>query len=98
MAKFAGLVGAVPESKGWREYVDLVGVEEVVEGILERVLGAGRLERVKFVHHSGGQVVPTGEIGKVITRENGEEECKVLAMEESAAGMGEGLQIGQRLL
>lgn len=37
-------------------------------------------------------------IGKVIARENGEEECEVLAMEESAAGIGEGLQIGQMLL
>lgn len=117
VVRFAGLVAAVPESKGWRGYVDLVGVAEVVGGILGRVLGESKLEGVEFVHHSGGQVVPAGEIGKVIARENGEEDCEVLAMEEwvgraveagmnplvgeflkAAAGRGEGLQIGQRLL
>lgn len=82
VVRFAGLVGAVPESKGWRGYVDLVGVTEVVEGILGRVLDESKLEGVEFVHHSGGQVVPAGDIGKVIARENGEEECEVLAMEE----------------
>jgi hybrid polyketide synthase/nonribosomal peptide synthetase ACE1 len=32
VVKFAGLVRAMPELKGWRGYVDLVGVGVVVEG------------------------------------------------------------------
>jgi len=112
--RYANLLKAVPESRGWSGFVDLISVEEVVKGVAGSVIEKGA-EGIEFVHHSGGKVIPAGEIGEMLKRD-GKGEWEVLSMQEwvdqavekgmnplvgeflKSAARGQGLQIGQRLL
>ena len=114
MLRYANLLKAVPESRGWSGFVDLISVEEVVKGVAGSVIEKGA-EGIVVVHHSGGKVIPAGEIGEMLKRD-GRGEWEGLSMQEwvdqavekgmnplvgeflKSAARGQGLQIGQRLL
>ncbi|KAK5807439.1 hypothetical protein VI817_001697 [Penicillium citrinum] len=114
VVRYANLLKAAPESKGWTGFVDLVSVQNVVDGLLGSVTG-DRGNGVQYIHHSGENVIPANKIGEMLQKD-GKEEWDVLDMTEwvdkaiqkgmnpligeflKNAGKGKGLQIGQRLL
>lgn len=114
VVRYANILKAAPESKGWSGFVDLVSVQNVVEGLLCSVTGSP-VNGVQFMHHSGEKVIPASKIGEMLQKD-GEEEWDILDMAEwvdkavqkgmnplvgeflKNAGKGKGLQIGQRLL
>lgn len=114
VVRYANLLKAAPESKGWTGFVDLVSVQNVVDGLLGSVTG-NHGNGVQYIHHSGEKVIPANKIGEMLQKD-GKEEWDVLDMAEwvdkaiqkgmnplvgeflKNAGKGKGLQIGQRLL
>ncbi|KAJ4294702.1 hypothetical protein N0V88_004936 [Collariella sp. IMI 366227] len=82
---FAKRLGAVPESRGWKGYLDLVSVGRVAGMVVEAVVGGGQESgegRVRYQYEAGEMVYPLSGMGEMKEFAVGGVQVKTLALEE----------------
>lgn len=67
--KYASILKALPDSRQWSGYVDLVPIGEVAIGIVECAMQEQPLDGqpTEYLHHSGGKVIPAQSIKEVLS-------------------------------
>lgn len=66
--RYADLLKAVPESRGWSGFVDLMPVEEVVEGLVRSEMERGWKRWILCIILEG-KIIPAGEIGETLNED-----------------------------
>lgn len=85
--KFSSTINALPNSRRWTGYVDLVSLDHAATGIVRSVLQERTADvvvdpgRVEYLHHAGDKVVPAASIQEFLSAEQ-KARWEVLSMRE----------------